>query len=378
MTKKLHILFLCSWFPSKEFPTNGDFIQRHAKAVSSKHNISVLHIVSSKKISKTTIEINDENNLTTYIGYVKQSKNPFLKVVRFYKTYIQILKLIGNFDLMHVNTLYPFGLFALHQKIVHRKPYIISEHWTGYLNLRKKNISFFQKMYSKLIVKKAAFVCPVSNELKKGMQDLGLKGNYIPIGNVIDTDIFSPSSKKNNAFTIVHVSALNDAQKNITDMLKVAKILENKIAHFTWKFIGGRSENFQELISQLEFKTTNIVFINHMSQRELAKQLQEATICVSFSNYETFGVVIPEAIACGTYVISTNTGVINELETQNFFSVIPPKDKQALSKEIVKQYNNPTELDSGKMHLFVKDRFGKEIIAESFSKLYFKSLNNNS
>ena len=378
MTKKLHILFLCSWFPSKEFPTNGDFIQRHAKAISLKHSVSVLHIVSSKQNAKTTIEKSVEKNVTTYIGYVKHTKNPILKAIRFYKAYVQILKLIGNYDLMHVNTLYPFGLFALHQKIIKRKPYIISEHWTGYLKSRKYSIPFFQKMCSKLIVKKATFVCPVSNELKKEMQDLGLKGNYIPVGNVIDTALFIPSNEKNIEFPIVHVSGLNNAQKNISGMLQVAKLLENSIPGFTWKFIGGSSEKYQKIIDKLEFKTAKIEFLNHVSQKELAKHLQKATVCVSFSNYETFGIVSLEAIACGTYTITTNTGILNELELQDFFSIIPVKDKNTLTKEIMTQYNNPTKLEVEKMHLFVKDQFNQDIIAEAFSKLYFKSLNRNS
>ncbi|WKD84910.1 Glycogen synthase [Polaribacter huanghezhanensis] len=378
MTKKLHILFLCSWFPSKEFPTNGDFIEKHAKAVSLKHSVSVLHIVTSKKITKTIIDKNVDDNLTTYVGYVKQTKNPILKAIRFYKTYIQLLKLIGDFDLIHLNILYPFGLFALHQQFTKRKPFLISEHWTGYLNSRKNNISFSQKKLSKLITKKASFVCPVSNELQNGMQHLGLKGTYFPVGNVVDTNLFFPSDKKNKTFTIIHVSGLNDAQKNSTDMLKVAKLLENEIANFCWKFIGGTSENYKNLITDLNFKTAKIEFINHVSQKELATHLQEANLCVSFSNYETFGIVMPEAIACGTFLISTNTGILNELKPQDFFSIIPVKDKNALTTEIVKQYKNPTKLNTEKMHLFVQNRFSQEIIADAFSKLYFKTLNKNS
>tara|TARA_R110002096_G_scaffold420525_1_gene625611 strand:+ start:5606 stop:6742 length:1137 start_codon:yes stop_codon:yes gene_type:complete len=378
LTKKLHILFLCSWFPSKESPTNGDFIQRHGKAVSLKHKVSVLHIVSSKKIAKITIDKTIDGNLTTYIGYVKQSENPIVKTIRFYKAYNQILKLIGNYDFIHVNRLYLFGLFALHQKMIKRKPFLISEHWTGYLNSRNNEISFFQRMCSKWITNKSAFICPVSNELKNGMQNLGLKGNYYPIGNVVDTNIFIPSDKKNNKFTIVHVSGLNDAQKNITGMLKVAKLLENEIDSFTWKFIGGTSENFKKLIADLQFKTAKIKFLNHVSQKELATHLQSANLCVSFSNFETFGIVMPEAIASGTFVISTNNGILNELEPQDFFSIIPIKDKNALTTEIVKQYKNLTKLNTKKMHLFIKNRFSQEIISEEFSKLYFKTLNKNS
>jgi len=372
LTKKLHILFLCSWFPSKEYPTNGDFIQRHAEAISLKHNVSVLHIVSSKKIAKTTIKKDIDANLTTYVGYVKHTENSILKAIRFYKTYIQILRLIGNYDVIHVNTLYPFGIFALHQKILKRKSFIISEHWTGFLNSRKNRISCFQKMCSKLIVKKAAFVCPVSDELKNGMQNSGLKGNYFPVGNVVDTKIFIPSNQKRKEFTIVHVSGLNDAQKNINDMLKVAKLLEKEIEVFSWTFIGGTSEKYQKLISELQFKTANIEFINHVSQKELASHLQEATICVSFSNYETFGIVMPEAIACGTFVISTNTGILNELKPQDFFSIIPLKDKNTLVTEIVKQYKNPTKLNTEKMHSYIQTKFSQEIISDVFSNLYYK------
>lgn len=378
MTKRLHILFLCSWFPSKEFPTNGDFIQRHAESVSLKHNVSVLHIVSSKKITKTIIEKNTENNLTTYIGYIKHTENFILKAFRLYKTYIQIIKLIGNYDLIHVNTLYPFGLFALHQKILKGKSFIISEHWTGFLNSRKNKISFFQKTCSRLITKKADFVCPVSNELKTGMQNLGLKGNYFSVGNVVNTNIFIPSDKKNKEFTIVHVSGLNDAQKNITDMLKIAKLLEKEIEVFHWKFIGGTSEKYQKIISELQFKTAKIEFINHVSQKELATHLQEANLCVSFSNYETFGIVIPEAIACGTFVISTNTGILNEFDPQNFFSIIPIKDTNALVTEILKQYNNPTQLNTKKMHSCIETKFSQEVISDAFSNLYYKIVNENS
>ena len=161
-------------------------------------------------------------------------------------------------------------------------------------------------------------------------------------------------------------------------MLQVAKLLENSIPGFTWKFIGGSSEKYQKIIDKLEFKTAKIEFLNHVSQKELAKHLQKATVCVSFSNYETFGIVSLEAIACGTYTITTNTGILNELELQDFFSIIPVKDKNTLTKEIMTQYNNPTKLEVEKMHLFVKDQFNQDIIAEAFSKLYFKSLNRNS
>ena len=57
MKKNLHILFLCGWYPSKVLPKNGDFIMRHAKTVSSKHTVSVLHIISKIGLLNTEIEV---------------------------------------------------------------------------------------------------------------------------------------------------------------------------------------------------------------------------------------------------------------------------------------------------------------------------------
>ena len=170
MNNKLHILFLCGWYPSRVLPNNGDFIQRHAKAVSSLNKISVLHIISDKNCIKE-IEIVSEvlDGIQTHIGYIKKTNNPILKIYLYYKAFKLMLLKIGLIDVIHLNTLYPFGLLALHQKIIKKIPFIISEHWTGYHQPQASTLSFWRKLISKIIVRKAAFVCPVSNDLKNSL-----------------------------------------------------------------------------------------------------------------------------------------------------------------------------------------------------------------
>ena len=43
--KRHKILFISSWFPNKLEPTNGNFVQRHAEAVSLLHDVEVLHAI---------------------------------------------------------------------------------------------------------------------------------------------------------------------------------------------------------------------------------------------------------------------------------------------------------------------------------------------
>lgn len=374
MDKKLHILFLCSWFPSKVFKTNGDFIQRHAEAVALIHQVSVLHLVTDNTINKANIEIKNENNVQIFIGYLPKTSNPILKLSRFYKLYKELLKKITPFDIVHVNTLFPFGLFALHIKWTRKIPFIISEHWTGYLKPQNKEISFFKKVFMKIITRNADFVCPVSNNLMKSMVNFGLKGNYKPIPNVVDTDLFYPKNTDSHVFTILHASNMNDKHKNISTMLKVARELEDKIPNFIWNFIGGREDEFSQLLTQLKFKRKSINFIDHIPQKELAIYFQNATLFVLFSNYENLPCVILEAFGSGLPVISTNVGGIYEYFPNDYGFLIEKNNSDQLIKRIVDIYNNPINKKT-EMQLYVKNNFSKNQIAHNFSNLYYRSLN---
>ena len=130
MNQRLHILFLSSWYPSRILPHNGDFIQRHAEAVATKHTVTAIHVVGDNTLEEK-IEIDDTsiNNVRTLIGYFKPSKNPIIKSLRFLKTYLKLIKLAGNFNLVHLNRIYPAGPIAIYLKWFKNKPFIISEHW---------------------------------------------------------------------------------------------------------------------------------------------------------------------------------------------------------------------------------------------------------
>ncbi|MCK5637765.1 MAG: hypothetical protein KAH67_03580, partial [Flavobacteriaceae bacterium] len=85
--KKLHILFLNSWYPSKVLPNNGDFIQRHAEAVALKHRVTAIHVITDQNITKNTIEDSNLNGVRTLIAYLKPYNSKFTKQFYFFKAY---------------------------------------------------------------------------------------------------------------------------------------------------------------------------------------------------------------------------------------------------------------------------------------------------
>lgn len=376
MTKrKLHILFLNSWYPSKVLPNNGDFIQRHAEAVSTKYKVTSVHVISDATIKKETITDHVINEVRTLIAYIKPASSNFIKQIRFFNSYKKLISLSDSFDLVHVNRLYPVGLIAVWLKLYRSKPYIISEHFTGYLKPLSKHLSKTEILLSKFITKQANFVCPVSLNLEENMKSLGFKGDYYRVPNVVDTSIFTPNKAINKRFTIIHISSLIDDHKNVTGILNVIAKLQNYIPEFLFYLIGDNPFQYQSLIDSLNIDPNNIQLIDQIPHDQVATYLQKSDVFILFSNYENLPCVILEAFACGTKVISSNVGGIKEFFPDNFGTLITSKDEVALLNSILEIQKNKNPIGKTEMHQYAKSNFGIERICDEFSKLYYRSLN---
>ena len=100
LSKKLHILFLSSWYPNNIKPFIGDFIERHAKAVSSLHKVTVVHVIMDDSIEKKEYEISKDSNLETIFIYLPKTRNIVLNLISFFTTYLRAINKIGHFDLI--------------------------------------------------------------------------------------------------------------------------------------------------------------------------------------------------------------------------------------------------------------------------------------
>lgn len=372
MKDSLNILFLCGWYPSRVLPTNGDFIQRHAEAVATKNNVTVIHVITDGNINsveKTSLFI---NNVNTNIIYIPKTKNSIFKKSLFFKAYILELNNIKKFDIVHLNITFPVGLIALYIKCFKNIPYMISEHWSGYQFPNNKKIGFFEKIITKIIVKKASFVCPVAKYLEKSMIEFGLKGNYYPVPNVVDTSSFTISHNKTKNFIITHVSGMDNEIKNIEGILTVISKLQSKIPNLEFNLIGNNSAKYTCLIEKLKIK--NIHIIDQIPYIEVSNYLKKSNLFILFSNYENLPCVILEAFSCGVPVISTNVGGISEYFPDNFGKLISAKNEKQLFNETLHLYHQKYSIVSKEeMHNYAVQNFSKEQICNEYSKLYLKT-----
>jgi len=375
LNKKLHILFLNSWYPSRVLPTNGDFIQRHAEAVALKHKVTAIHVISDSKIVKK-IEIIDKqiNDIRTLIAYIKPTNDPFLKIINHFIAYLKIIKKIKSFDLVHLNVIYPAGIIALYLKWFKHKPYIISEHWTEYYEPYCYNFKLIPKKFTQLIAKNATVICPVTNNLGSAMKKFGLNNNYIKVPNVVDTKLFVPAKKISKTYNIIHTSSMNLFQKNVPQILKVINQLQLTNINFKFYLIGGNANEFKNYSSKLGIKPSNIIFKNQMTQKELASYIQQSDVLILFSEIESSSCVLLEALSCGIKVITTNVGGASENLPEKYGYLINKNDHKALLNTLIAFEENKNKTSKKEIHQYVEQHFSQQTIANTFSKIYTQSL----
>ena len=372
MSNKKHILFLSSWYPSRVNKTLGNYVQQHAEAIAILHDVTVVYAVGEKALSVNyEFEQFTKNNVTTIVIYFKKHSFKVVNGLRKYKSLKHGIKRAKKFDLIHGNVLLPIGIFVYFFSIKLKVPFVFTEHSTGFLTQTKMKLSSVEKLITKCVVKKSKFVLPVSNELKRDMLSLGFNANYEVIGNVIDTKLFYPTKNENEKYTILHISSFSNEQKNINGILNVVKKLSEERSDFLFKIVGdGNILQLKNEISLLNIRENVIQIEGVKPPYEIAKQLQGSNLYISFSNYETFGIVMLESIACGVPVISTKTGILYELNLTDFTTFVDAGDEDGLLNSIRNSIDSQKKLDFNKMYLLIEEEYSAESIANKYTNIY--------
>lgn len=379
--ERKHIVFLARWYPHRYDPMFGLFVQRHAEAAALYNDISVVYVHADDTLTQK-FDITTENaskdapwHVSTIRVYYKKPKSKIISLIRFFKANKLALKQLPKPDLIHVHILTRLGLIAWWQKLLHGTPYIITEHWSRYLPGNDFS-GFLRKKLTKLVVKNASAVTTVTGILAEAMQSHGLRNNnYIIVPNVVNINMFKPIPHHNATPKIVHVSCFENKSKNITGLIDALKILEDKHLDYQCVFIGNGIdfEMVKDYAQKLK-KQENIRFTGVLEGQALVDELATSDFMVLSSNYETQGVVLLEAFACGLPVVSTNVGGIPEIVNQSNGILVPPSAPEALAdamQEMLQKYQN---YDPNTLRDSIIKKFSNESVGKLLNSLYFTTL----
>ena len=327
----MNVVWLASWFPNRTNPTNGDFIERHAKAVAPfVKQLTIIAVTKDDAMAADAVDVqkSKEDNITVYKVYYGKSRwGGYFEKLFSVKKYLalhqqifdELVELDGMPDIVHVHVSMKAGLFARRLKKKCNIPYIITEHWSGYYKGAKPSVTDFGNLYvslNKKIFSDASLLTTVSDELGKSINENFIKTNYQVVPNVVDTSIFYPANKQDdNKIKLIHASGMG-YEKNPEAIIRALSIWKEQGGNFAMHLYGTIYIQLQQLVDDLKLGS-EVFFHGEVPQPELARAMQQADALILYSRYETFGCVLIEANACGLPVIVGDLPVFHEMITEN-------------------------------------------------------------
>lgn len=382
----MHILFLASYYPNRVRKTVGNFIQRHAEAIGKKFNITVLAIERDNSMAKRyEITWVKKENYSVCMIYCRdiQSTFPLLSIIlnflNSFKALICALKLIkkkkGDFNFVHLNVCYSLGLLAIYLKFFYKKKYVLTEHSSIFLNDNIRTLPSHKVFLIRCIFKFATSLSTVSDYLGRSIVRMGLSKTYSVIPNIVPANLFLTASKpKRKKMSFVHISNLVPL-KGCEQMIHACRRLF--IRNINFKFIivggGGTELNSLKLLSKKLHLEHLIEFTGEVDASKVANYMRHSDFLLMNSEFETFCLVMMEAMSCGIPIVAPNNTVFTENINSERGILMVDRSEESIEIAILDMINKLPNFDPIKIREYVENKFTEESVANKFLELYRSS-----
>lgn len=244
---------------------------------------------------------------------------------------------------------------------------ILIKHWFSFLKMQG---AVARRLNNIITVSEAA-----KTDIAKGFgcAEDGMEVIY----NGVDTDVFKPMPSVKRQTNRIIVTASADAPlKGLDHLLEAFALLRINNHELQLVVVGSlkKTGHTARLIRRLDIEDY-IENITGVPVEEIVRQYAMATIAVSPSLYEGFGLPAAEAMSCGVPIVSTTGGALPEV-VGDAGLVVPPSDSVALAEAIQSLLNDPEQREtlSRKGRERVLTIFAWDTVAETVANHYYRAI----
>lgn len=284
-------------------------------------------------------------------------------------------------DLIHAHNCFYAGALAKEIKKIYNIPYMVTEHSSMFY----QNISQYQKSFlDEIYLNSDIFSC-VSLALKNRVlaninteiedKDIVILPNAIdPLFDEIDALNLDRNHSK--LFSFINIGNLVDVKNHellIEGFNEVFKINPN----IRLKIIG-HGPLHKKLVNKVKKLNleNQIIFLGYRDKNFIKNELLKSDAFILSSRFETFGIVVAEALACGLPVITTPCQGPNMLINDTNGIIIQEHDQKLLAKAMQSLFNNDINYDKSKIRQDCIESFGQKAFKIKILELYSKILKN--
>ncbi len=381
----MHILILPSWYADLVNPSRGIFFKDQAEALAKQNvKVGVLHVSTYSLRAKLNplnvygLNIEKTNGVVTFrfhtfnVPKLTQLTN-LIRLIALQYLFWKYVGIHGKPELIHLHSnSRVFGRFVMFQKKRYGIPYVVTEHFSGYAldQSPRRELEFARRVF-KASERNFAVSRTFSNLLTALFSS---PFTYLP--NLVDTTFFKPpkTNEKRDYFTFVNIASMKK-NKNQEMLINAFYSTFGNESCIKLLVIGEGPElnNLKSLVKSKGINN-NITFCGAKDRNEILGILQKTDRLVVSSHYETFGIVLIEAMSCGVPVVSTQCGGSESIIRDDQLGELCEIDQEALARGLRNSYEKL--YDSRYIRRFVIKEFSADKISLELVNHYKEILQN--
>lgn len=281
-------------------------------------------------------------------------------------------------DIIHAHNALNAGLLAAEIHRTHGVPYMLTEH-SSYFHQGLVPSSMFPPVRE--AIEGAAGHHVVSPALRRSLEErLGALSrpsdvlpNVLPLLCEDDLPAVAPRDET-SSFTLFSVGNLLPV-KNHAMLLHAFAQLASRQPDVRLRLAGHgplRGE-LEQLAAELDI-AERVAFLGEIAPSEVRAEMLAADCLALPSRYETFGVVLIEAMACGLPIVATQRGGPETIVTPETGILVAPDNEAALADGLAKAYTDKAHFDRGTIREHAIETYGKAAFRRRIAELYQAAL----
>ncbi len=204
---------------------------------------------------------------------------------------------------------------------------------------------------------------------------LDIKADIRTIPNFVNADVFRPGKRSKGAPVIVHVSNFRPVKRSADALRAFYLIRKKRSAKMVFIGDGPEAAAVKQLAARLKV-ARDVEFLGE--ERSIHDVLPKASLLLSTSEFEGFGLAPLEAMACGVPVVATAAGGISEVVEHGATGfIVPVGAVEAIAEKAVLVLEDPAGLGAaGRAR--AREFFSPEKVVGQYERLYEELLSTKS
>ncbi|HKK79919.1 MAG TPA: glycosyltransferase [Phaeodactylibacter sp.] len=380
----MQVLVIPSWYYTTDNPISGIFFKEQAKALADTGQLQVV-LMYGKFDWKESLGMNMQTDQKDGFLAIRGNgwappKVTSVGIKLWLKKYLSLVEegfeKAGKPDVVHAHS-WVAGLVAKAIKARYGIPYVLTEHLSS---VNEARLSLRQQRLASRAYRAADGLTAVSHHMARQVESLAGGHEVLVIPNSVDTDFFYPKDQVRLPPRVLLSIGDPWYKKGHDITIKALAVLKSR-GYYMELWLGdkipGRAALEKE-ICNLGLQE-QVKFLGLLSREEVRQVMHKASIYISASRVEPFGVTMIEALACGIPVIATRTaGGIDIIGDQKELGQLVDIGRETeLANAVAEMVAHFDGYSPCLLHNKAKDRFSRRAIASSTIDVYKTVLHDN-